>query len=92
MTTVKKRFIAGAVCPRCKATDRIVMYRIDDLDYRECVECGFRDEMRFKPGVREIQTRVNTPQEQVVSETQVVRLLNPEAKEKKRREERDQDG
>jgi len=80
MTTVKKRFIAGAVCPRCKAADRILMYRIDDTDFRECVECGFKDEMRFKPGVREIQTRVNTPQEQVAKETQVIRLVNPKEK------------
>jgi uncharacterized metal-binding protein (TIGR02443 family) len=77
MTSEKKRFIAGAMCPRCKAADRIVMYRVGETDYRECVECGFRDEMRFKSGVREIQTRVNTPREQVSSETQVVRLLDP---------------
>lgn len=80
MTSEKKRFIAGAVCPRCKAADRIVMYRVADTDYRECVECGFRDEMRFKSGVREMQTRVNTPREQVASETQVVRLLDPAGK------------
>lgn len=77
MTAEKKRFIAGAICPRCKAADRIVMYRVGEIDYRECVECGFRDEMRFRSGVREIQTRVNTPPEQVVKETQVVRLLEP---------------
>jgi uncharacterized metal-binding protein (TIGR02443 family) len=91
MTSVKKRFIAGAVCPRCKATDRIVMYRVDDLDYRECVECGFRDEMRFKAGVREIQTRVNTPAEQVARETQVVRLLDPTADREKRQDGTDED-
>lgn len=78
MTTAKKRFIAGAICPRCKATDRIVMYRVGDTDYRECVECGFRDELRFKSGLREIQTRVNTPQEQIAKETQVVKLLEPQ--------------
>lgn len=77
MTSTKKRFIAGAMCPRCKAMDRIVMYRVDDTDYRECVECGFRDQMRLQSGVREIQTRVNTPREQIANETQVVRLLDP---------------
>ena len=78
MTSVKKRFIAGAMCPRCKAMDRIVMYREGEIDYRECVECGFRDEMRFKSGVREVQTRVNTPSQQIAEETQVVRLLDPD--------------
>lgn len=78
MTKEKKRFIAGAICPRCNAFDRIVMYRVGETDYRECVECGFRDEMHFRSGVREVQTRVNTPREQVLSETQVVRLLEPD--------------
>lgn len=61
------------------------MFRIDDMDYRECVECGFRDEMRFKPSVREMQTRVNTTNDQVVEETQVVRLLDPSGVDKPRR-------
>lgn len=77
MSIPKRRFVAGAVCPRCKAMDRIVIYRIDDIDYRECVECGFKDEMRFKPVVREIQTRVNTPEEKLAEETQVVKILGP---------------
>lgn len=73
MTTIKKRFIAGAKCPKCSAMDRLVVYRIDDSDFRECVECGFKDEMRLKPQVSELQTRVNATPEQV----QVVRLLDP---------------
>lgn len=77
MSTTKKRFVAGAICPRCKVMDRIVMYRVDETDYRECVECGFKDEMRFKPVVREVQTRVNTPEAKVAEETQVVRILEP---------------
>lgn len=81
MTTVKKRFIAGAVCPRCKAMDRIVMYRQDDKDFRECVECGFEDEMRFQLAARELETRVNITEEQKRSETQVVKLVTPENKE-----------
>lgn len=67
-----KRFIAGAVCPRCSAMDRIVMYKEGDQDHRECVECGFKDEMHIKPAVRELGTRVNTPQELKQAETQVL--------------------
>lgn len=78
MNEVKKRFIAGATCPKCKAQDRLVVYRIEDVDYRECVVCGFKDEMRFRPGTRELQTRVNTSVERVKEETQVVRLQNLE--------------
>lgn len=72
--SVKKRFIAGAVCPKCSAMDRIQMYRIDDVDYRECVDCGFKDEMRFKPVVRELDTRVNQAEEDVSAPTQVLKF------------------
>lgn len=78
--SVKKRFIAGAICPRCEAVDRIVMYREQDIDYRECVACGFADEARFKPHLREIQTRVNTSAEQVAEETQVVKIFDAPGK------------
>lgn len=72
----KKRFIAGAICPRCEAMDTIVMYREQETDFRECVSCGFADESRFKPQVREMQTRVNTSAEQVAGETQVVKIFD----------------
>ena len=41
---MQKRFIAGAVCPRCSAMDRIVMYTVEEGTFRECVDCGFKDE------------------------------------------------
>ncbi len=53
------RFLAGAVCPRCEAMDRIKVYSKDDKDYRECVECGFLDELHFPGNSRELPTRVN---------------------------------
>ena len=56
---IRKRFIAGAVCPKCQALDKIVAWRQDDADFRECVECGFSDEMRFKNAQSELRTRVN---------------------------------
>lgn len=71
---IKKRFIAGAVCPKCSAMDRIQMYRIEDVDYRECVDCGFKDEMRFKPVVRELDTRVNQAEEDTSAPTQVLKF------------------
>lgn len=52
------------------------MYREQNVDYRECVACGFADESRFQPQVREMQTRVNTSAEQVAEETQVVKIFD----------------
>ncbi len=77
----KKRFIAGAVCPRCKELDKLMVYKVDGQDIRECVACDFKDEMHFKPSIREIDTRVNLSEEKIASETQVVRLLMDEPKE-----------
>jgi uncharacterized metal-binding protein (TIGR02443 family) len=73
----KKRFIAGAVCPRCGVMDRLVVYREDNKEYRECVSCDFQDEMIFKPAVRELDTRVNVTEDEKRAETQVVRIVGP---------------
>ncbi|MDX5297314.1 MAG: YheV family putative metal-binding protein, partial [Gammaproteobacteria bacterium] len=40
-----RRFIAGAVCPKCAEMDRIVMYTNEDGQFRECVSCGYKDRM-----------------------------------------------
>lgn len=45
MQNQRKRFIAGAICPQCAKADRIVVYRQDNKDYRECVACDFFEEM-----------------------------------------------
>ncbi|GAA3568252.1 MAG: YheV family putative metal-binding protein [Pseudomonadales bacterium] len=53
-----KRFIAGAVCPRCAEMDKIVMYSNDDGQFRECVACGYHDK-QGEAEVAELDTRVN---------------------------------
>lgn len=69
-----KRFLAGAVCPRCEAGDAIVVYSRDERDFRECVECGFLDEMHFAPQARELDTRVSEA-EADNSDEQVVKIM-----------------
>ncbi len=76
MFKVKKRFIAGAVCPRCSEMDKLVTYKEDDKEFRECVSCGFHDEMRFQQNPRELETRVNVSEEEKEKETQVL-FLDP---------------
>ena len=55
-----RRFIAGAVCPRCGEMDKLVVDT--DTDQRECVKCGFNE---ARPGrddnPAELRTRVNRP-------------------------------
>ncbi|MDQ2078393.1 YheV family putative zinc ribbon protein [Marinimicrobium sp. ABcell2] len=72
------RFVAGAVCPRCAAMDRIQVYHRDGKDYRECIECGFKQELHIQPQLREPDTRVNRTQEERAEEEQVVKILKPE--------------
>lgn len=57
----KKRFIAGAVCPACSATDTVKMWDEDGVPHRECVACGFADLLNAQGQSvpRELGTRVN---------------------------------
>lgn len=81
-TKIKKRFIAGAICPRCSEMDKLVMYKENDKEFRECVSCDFKDEMRFQQNPRELDTRVNVTEEQLKTETQVL-ILDPQGSNKK---------
>ena len=71
---MKKRFIAGAVCPRCGEMDKLVV----DLEgnHRECVSCGYTDE-RPKQAQSELRTRVNRPRRRQDIEAQPVKLVQP---------------
>lgn len=54
-----KRFIAGAVCPRCGEMDRLVSYEEDGKTLRECVACDFSEALVANVASGELQTRVN---------------------------------
>lgn len=64
---LKRRFIAGVVCPRCSGMDKIVMYDADDGQrFRECVSCGFKELLSAGHSAddhapEEVKTRVNQP-------------------------------
>ena len=74
----RRRFIAGAVCPRCAAMDRIVVDL--DTDRRECVACGFSDSRPVAAGPEEPKTRVNRASARRVETcAEPVKLVNPGA-------------
>lgn len=56
---MRKRFIAGAVCPRCGAMDRIHVYEADGDQYKACVACDFEEKMVLVVAPGELETRVN---------------------------------
>ena len=74
MKKIIKRFIAGAVCPRCAAMDKLVTFKEEGKEFRECVSCGYKEEMRFKQQPRELETRVNVTEAMKKAETQVLTL------------------
>ncbi|PWC09911.1 YheV family putative zinc ribbon protein [Brenneria corticis] len=39
---MRKRFIAGAVCPECQALDTLAVGREDQTEVVTCVKCGYR--------------------------------------------------
>lgn len=73
----KRRFIAGAVCPRCSAMDKIVVDM--DTDQRECVACGFNEgRPEDKVVATDIPTRVSrAAARRTETPAQVVNILDP---------------
>lgn len=78
MTTLR-RFIAGAVCPRCSEMDKIVVYRDEQgEEVRECVRCGFKEGIPPLPVQQELDTRVNRSAPPAPSSSQVLNFVpNP---------------
>ncbi|WP_286264548.1 YheV family putative zinc ribbon protein [Thalassotalea atypica] len=37
---MKKRFIAGAICPKCKAMDTMALTKENAVETVTCVQCG----------------------------------------------------
>lgn len=76
---MQRRFIAGAVCPRCSQMDKIVMYDNELGErVRECVSCGYRDALDERGNPTELSTRVNQPRagEKPLAHEDEVRVIN----------------
>jgi uncharacterized metal-binding protein (TIGR02443 family) len=76
---IQRRFIAGAVCPRCAEMDKVVMYdNAEGERVRECVSCGYRDALDVNGNPTEIATRVNQPRagEKPLVHEDEVRVIN----------------
>ena len=83
MTGTRKRFIAGAVCPQCGETDRLVVYKEDGFNFRACVSCDFKEKMLFHASPVELETRVNSGTGRARAETRPVRIIDPGVRTRK---------
>lgn len=74
-----KRFIAGAVCPKCAEMDRLITFTNDEGTFKECVACSFIEKQIVQVEAGELETRVNhfpeVPED--VDEIQVVQVIKP---------------
>ena len=83
--SARRRFIAGAVCPRCALMDKIVVDL--DTDQRHCVSCGYSEERPQQAAaatapepVRDLPTRVNrAAARRVETPAEPITLIEPEA-------------
>lgn len=72
--SVRKQFIAGAVCPQCNAEDRVRWCKSEEREWLECVACGYEAEEPKAPDYP------NEPKDKPVEEkpeVQVVELRMP---------------
>lgn len=74
-----KRFIAGAICPRCAVMDRIRTWEQNGVLYRECVNCDFFEQLPIETAsTDELKTRVNKPREEDKrNDLQPIKILDP---------------
>lgn len=43
MSIQRKRFIAGATCPKCKAVDTIMLYFENNVEKIKCTQCDYAE-------------------------------------------------
>ena len=71
-TLRKRRFIAGAVCPKCAEMDKTVMFSNDaGEEVRECVSCGYSQttsEQAVEDQAKELVTRVTPDGKAILDE------------------------
>jgi len=75
---MKKRFIAGVVCPKCSTQDSIMAFEDTEQKVliRECVECGFTDRLSTVVNQpKEMKTRVTPEAEPSSAAVQVIKIL-----------------
>ena len=72
----RRRFIAGAVCPRCGAMDKIAVDL--DSDRRFCVACDFSEARPGSDSAEELPTRVSRPAaRRVETPAEAITLIDP---------------
>lgn len=49
MAKVKKRFVAGAKCPKCGAVDTIQLFKENNIETVTCMDCDYQEQQPEAP-------------------------------------------
>ncbi len=60
--TIKRRFIAGAKCPKCQAMDRVVMLTAGEAEWIECDYTENRPTHIDEPEIPEVSDEIGVIQ------------------------------
>lgn len=77
-----KRFIAGAVCPRCGVQDRLRLFSVDGAAHRDCVACGFSDVLEEARSESLPQGRLDGPIKPLPAKGKPLQFHPPKARKK----------
>ena len=56
---IKKRFVAGATCPKCRALDTIMLYFENNVEKLQCVKCNYSESQTDKKIAKATRTSEN---------------------------------
>ena len=73
----KRRFIAGAICPRCSRLDTIFVYQNEGITIRACSDCEFEEAADVVLPQKELPTRVNQTVDKTLVEVQPIKIIDP---------------
>lgn len=77
---IKKRFIAGAVCPSCGEMDTIQMYSdASGTQIKQCVECEYSERLHSEPKLEgELpDARISREEKVLEDNVEIVRIVLP---------------
>ncbi len=64
---MRKRFIAGAVCPQCQQQDTLALWQQQETEQVQCVSCGYL-----------MQQSEKITDTRVVSSDQIIGIFTPD--------------
>jgi Zn ribbon nucleic-acid-binding protein len=61
--------------------DKLVVFKESDKSFRECVSCGYHQEMKFSPAFKPLPTRLDLAKKKAKDEEpqEIIRIVTPDS-------------